>query len=63
MEYAQVAGTLINLGEEGAGRKYRLTATLFDDTGRMELLWFQGTNWVKKNLREGEKYIVFGKVR
>ena len=62
MEYAQVAGTLINLGEEGAGRKYRLTATLFDDTGRMELLWFQGTNWVKKNLREGEKYIVFGKV-
>jgi len=62
MEYAQVAGTLINLGEEGAGRKYRLTATLYDDTGRMELLWFQGTNWVKKNLREGEKYIVFGKV-
>ncbi len=62
MEYAQIAGTLINMGEEGTGRKFRLTATLFDETGRIELLWFQGTNWVKKNLREGEKYIVFGKV-
>ena len=62
MEYAQVAGTLINIGEEGAGRKSRLVATLYDDTGRIELLWFQGAQWMKKSLREGERYIVFGKV-
>ena len=62
MEYAQVAGTLINIGEEGTGRKSRLVATLYDDTGRLELLWFQGASWMKKSLREGEKYIVFGKI-
>lgn len=61
-EHAQFAGTLINMGDEGSGRKSRLVATLYDDTGRLELLWFQGISWVKKNLREGERYIVFGKV-
>ncbi len=61
-EHVQCAGTIINIGEEGSGRKSRLVATLYDETGKIELLWFQGISWVKKNLREGDKYIVFGKV-
>jgi ATP-dependent DNA helicase RecG len=61
-EYAQLAGTLINITEEGGGRKKRLVATLYDETGRIELLWFQGAQWMKKTLKEGERYIVFGKV-
>jgi len=61
-EYVQIAGILINIGEEGDGRKRRLTATIYDDTGRIELLWFQGATYMKKNLREGDRYIVFGKV-
>ncbi len=61
-EYVQLLGTLINIFEEGVGRKKRLVATLYDDTGRIELLWFQGADWMKKSLVENEKYIVFGKV-
>ncbi len=61
-EYAQIAGTLININEEGTGRKKRLVATLYDDTGRIDLLWFQGAQWMAKNLKENERYIVFGKV-
>ncbi len=61
-EYVQLAGTLINIAEEGAGRGKRLVATLYDDTGRIELLWFQGAQWMKKTLRENERYVVFGKV-
>ncbi|MCD6013340.1 MAG: ATP-dependent helicase RecG [Flavipsychrobacter sp.] len=61
-EYAQIAGTLINVAEEGGGRAKRLVATLYDDSGRIQLLWFQGAQWMKKSLREGERYIVFGKV-
>jgi ATP-dependent DNA helicase RecG len=61
-EYVQIAGTLINISEEGAGRARRLVATLYDDSGRIELLWFQGAQWMKKSLRENERYIVFGKV-
>ncbi len=61
-EFVQIAGTLINISEDGAGRRKRLVATLYDDTGRIELLWFQGAEWMKKTLKENERYIVFGKV-
>lgn len=61
-EYVQIVGTLINVIEEGEGRKKRLVATLYDDTGRIELLWFQGAQWMKKSLRENERYIVYGKL-
>ncbi len=61
-EYTQIAGTLINVSEEGVGRGKRLVATLYDESGRIQLLWFQGAQWMKKSLREGEQYIVFGKV-
>ena len=61
-EYAQVAGTLVNIYEEGEGRKKRLVAMLYDDTAQIELVWFQGAQWMKKNLRENERYLVFGKV-
>ncbi|NDC42785.1 MAG: DEAD/DEAH box helicase, partial [Chitinophagia bacterium] len=62
MEFVQCAGTLINMAEEGDFRKRRLVATLFDQTGRIELVWFQGVTWLKKHLREGDKYVIFGKV-
>jgi len=61
-EYVQLAGTLINIGEEGGCKGKRLTATLWDDSGRIELLWFQGAQWMKKNLVENERYIVYGKL-
>jgi ATP-dependent DNA helicase RecG len=53
---------LVNIGEEGAGRKKRLVATIYDDSGRIELLWFQGAQWMKKNLKENEQYLVYGRV-
>lgn len=61
-EFVQVAGTLINIHEEGEGHKRRLSATLYDDTERMELVWFQGAQFVKKSLTEGGQYIAFGRV-
>ncbi len=61
-EYVQIAGILVNITEEGTGFKKRLIATIYDDTGRIELLWFQGAQWMKKTLKENERYIVFGKV-
>ena len=61
-EFVQLVGTVINISEEGAGRKTRLVATLYDDTGKIELIWFQGAQWMKKALQEHQKYIVFGRV-
>lgn len=63
MDYVQLAGTIVNIGEEGDGAKRRLMATLYDDTDRMELVWFGGARtWIKKQLRDGGRYIVFGKL-
>lgn len=36
-------------------------AHLRDKTGLLELAWFQGINWVIKNLHVGSDYLVFGK--
>ncbi len=60
-DYVQLIGTLINISEEGTGHKRRLTATLYDNTGRIDLVWFQGVQWLKKSLVENGRYIVYGK--
>jgi ATP-dependent DNA helicase RecG len=61
-DYVQIAGTLINIYEEGVGPKSRLVATLYDDTAKIELVWFKGAKYLKKSLKEHERYVVFGRV-
>lgn len=61
-DYVQLRGVLINLMEEGSNFKKRLTATLYDQSGRVELVWFQGISWVSKALEGGKVYAVFGKL-
>jgi len=61
-EYVQIVGKIVNINEEGEGRKRRISATVYDDTGRISLVWFQSLTWVKKNIEEYGQYVVFGKV-
>lgn len=61
-EHVQLIGTLINIYEEGTGRGRRLSATLYDDSGKIELIWFRGVQWMKKSLKENQHYLVYGKV-
>ena len=60
-DYIQVAGTLQFFEVIGEQRGKRLVAQIKDDTGILELTWFQGINWVQKGLQEGSDYLVFGK--
>ncbi len=46
----------------GEKRGRRLAATLEDDTGEIELVWFQGINWIQKAIHTGHQYLVFGKL-
>lgn len=59
--YVQVKGVIRNLQEIGAKRSMRLTATLSDESGTIELVWFQGIRWVKEKIIPGKEYLVFGK--
>lgn len=61
-EYVQLSGKIVNIFEEGKGPKRRLSATFFDETGSISLVWFQGLSWVSKNIEEYGQYVVFGKV-
>lgn len=61
-EYAQVAGKITHIEIVGTGRGRRLTARLQDDTGEMELVWFQGINWIQKMIEVGHLYLVFGRL-
>lgn len=61
-EFIQVAGILKDVELLGERSAKRLVAYLKDDTGEIELTWFQGANWVQKILKEGERYLVFGRV-
>ncbi len=61
-EYAQVAGKLMDLEIVGEKRGRRLVAHLQDDTGEIEMVWFQGINWIEKALQVGQHYLVFGKL-
>ena len=60
-EFVQVVGTLENIHILGEKRSKRLIAYVRDNTGIVELVWFQGINWVQKNLHEGLTYLVFGR--
>jgi ATP-dependent DNA helicase RecG len=46
------------LGEKKAKR---MIAWLEDETGIVELMWFQGIQWIQKTLKEGDQYLVYGK--
>lgn len=47
------------LSNKGKGGQ-RLTVFLKDDSGMMELVFFQGISWIKQIFKEGEAFAVFG---
>lgn len=58
----QIIGKIINIKtvEFAKGRK-RLVATFVDETGQMELVWFQGHKWIRESLKLNEVIVIFGK--
>ena len=59
----QIVGKIINIKtvEQGKG-KSRVVATFVDETGQMELVWFQGQKWIRESLKINVPYVIFGKV-
>src|SRR5690606_38438865 len=54
-------GRLVHLEEAGQRRAKRLTGLFRDDTGTMELVWFQSIGWLQKSLQIGATYVIYGK--
>jgi ATP-dependent DNA helicase RecG len=63
LPYVQIRGKISDGKLLGEKQKKRYAATFVDDTGKMELVWFQGSKYFYENFKPNtnEEYIVFGK--
>lgn len=61
LPYIQVLGKITSITSQGAGPKKRLIACAQDETGILELVWFQGAAWIEKNIQPNTPYLIFGK--
>ena len=61
MPQAQLRGVLGPLRTIGEKQGRRLTTTLTDASGSVELVWFKGARWLQASLKPGQEYILFGK--
>lgn len=57
----QIIGRVISKEIIGEKNTKRLLVRLKDDTGIMEMVWFQSIRWMEKMVEIGMVYIVFGK--
>lgn len=58
----QIIGKIINIKTVEFGKaKKRLVATFVDETGQIELTWFQGHKWIRESLKINVPYVIFGK--
>ncbi|PSJ72089.1 ATP-dependent DNA helicase RecG [Sphingobacteriales bacterium UPWRP_1] len=57
----QLKGVITAVQTTGEHRAKRLTALFNDGTGTVELVWFQGINFVKSTVKEGKSFLVFGR--
>lgn len=59
----QIIGKIIHIKIVEFGKaKKRLVATFVDETGELELVWFQGYKWIRDSLKLNVPYVIFGKV-
>ena len=61
MAYIQLRGRIIRTSTAGTGKGARLIATLRDDSGTIDLVFFKGVKWIQDKISPNREYIVFGK--
>ncbi len=59
--YIQIRGKVTDIQMVGQGRKARFVVTIRDESGSIDLIWFQGISWVKDKFTHGSEWVVFGK--
>ena len=63
LSYVQLRGKIVHAEIIGTKRAQRFIVTFADDTGTIELVWFQGIKWISEKLKPHPtaEYVVFGK--
>ncbi|KFF20084.1 ATP-dependent DNA helicase RecG [Chryseobacterium sp. JM1] len=58
----QLKGRITQVQEVQTGKTKRLSAKFNDDTGTMDLVWFQYSKWLKEQLPINREVYIFGKI-
>lgn len=63
LPFVQLKGKIISTKMVGVKRAQRFVATFGDETGKIELVWFQGAKWIAEKIKphQTNEYIVFGR--
>jgi ATP-dependent DNA helicase RecG len=61
LPHVQILARLTSKEILGERNTKRLVVQAIDDTGTIELVWFQGIKWIEKTLILGKVYVLFGK--
>ncbi|WP_312397953.1 ATP-dependent DNA helicase RecG [Chryseobacterium sp.] len=58
----QLKGKITNIQEIQTGKTKRLAAKFNDETGSMDLVWFQYSKWLKEQIPINKELYIFGKI-
>ncbi|GGE35568.1 ATP-dependent DNA helicase RecG [Psychroflexus planctonicus] len=59
----QIIGKITAVKMVPQKRGKRMVAVFEDETGQMELVWFQGHKWIRENIKTNTPYLAFGKLK
>lgn len=60
LPYIQIKAYIRDLKPVGAGKAARMVATAYDDTGELELVWFNGFKYLASQIDAQKEYLIFG---
>ena len=58
----QIIGKIRSIRRTKVRYRDRLNCEFYDDTGKIDLIWYRGFNWVEESLNINEDYVVYGKI-
>ena len=58
----QIIGKIKSIKRTKVRFRDRLNCEFYDSTGKIDLIWYRGFNWVEESIKTNEEYVVYGKL-
>ena len=58
----QIIGKIKSIRRTKVRYRDRLNCEFYDNSGKIDLIWYRGFNWVEETLKINDEYVVYGKV-
>ena len=58
----QIVGKIQSVKRSKVRFRERLNCEFYDSTGKIELIWYRGFNWVEESIKTNEEYVIYGKL-